>query len=286
MPELPEVESVRRGLERAELHAPLVSLWRSDKPLRIGKAWQDEHLDRLRGLMPSRVHRRGKYLVWQFEHPEAPHGLLVHLGMTGRLVVTPPAAPRELHTHLVLAFADGREVRFTDPRRFGGVRADTLAALWATEPLCELGPEPLSRAFDGATLEARAGRSQRSLREILLDQHVVAGVGNIYALEALFRARLHPLLPARRLRTSAWERLASAVKDVLREAIRHRGTTFRDYRGAHGETGQNQHRLAVYGRAGESCSQCGTPLVGFVHMGRGGVYCPHDQRRSRARWVE
>jgi formamidopyrimidine-DNA glycosylase len=283
MPELPEVESVRRGLARARLRANVTELWRSRSLLRIGATWRDERLACLVDATPGTVGRRGKYIVWRFRKGELDLGLVVHLGMSGRFGLARPDQPHALHTHFVLRFADDREVRLVDPRRFGGLRAGAWHELMETSPLDELGPEPLAAAFDGSVLEMRAGTSTRALRDVLLDQHVVAGVGNIYAVEALHLAGLHPLLPASRLRTSAWDRLASAVQAVLRQAIDNGGTTLRDFRDVSGRSGRNQDALRVYGRAGAPCLRCGTELRGFVHGGRSGVFCPLDQPRARGR---
>ncbi len=285
MPELPEVESVRRSLTRARLRAPIEDIWRSQKPLRIGTAWRDERLWLLRGATPQRWERRGKHLIWRLTAGDGERlGLLVHLGMTGRLEVARPGEPRALHTHVELRLGD-RLLRFVDARRFGGVRARAWARLHAEAPLCEMGPEPLGKTFDGAALMRAAGSSQRALRDVLLDQRVVAGVGNIYAVEALFVARLHPLLPAARLERSAWERLAVAVRQVLEQGLRNGGTTLRDYVDADGNAGSNQAQLWAYGRAQLPCRVCGAPMRGFTHGGRSGAFCPEDQRRPRARRV-
>lgn len=278
MPELPEVESVRRGLARARLRAPVVKVWRSRKALRIGETWRRENLRLLEHARPTRISRRGKYLLWQFEGPgEDALGLIVHLGMTGRLVLEPAGACKAEHTHLVLRFADDREVRFVDARRFGGLRAGSLHELRRSAPLRDLGPEPLSGSFDAEALRARAASSRRVIRDVLLDQRVVAGVGNIYALEALFEAGIHPLRPADGLAPDDWARLTDAVKAVLRRGIRNGGTTLRDYRDATGRRGRNQDTLAVYGRGGQPCRRCGTILETFVHGNRGGALCPHEQ---------
>lgn len=288
MPELPEVESVRRGLARARLRAPLTGIWRSDKPLRIGATWRNEQLELLSGRVPARVTRRGKYLVWEFADPakKTPDvGLLIHLGMTGRVLVQQPDEPQVEHTHLRLDFADGRQVRFVDPRRFGGLRTDTLEALHATAPLHELGPEPLGGKLTGASLAEAAGRSRRCIRDVLLDQSIIAGVGNIYALEALFEAGIDPRSSARRLRSTAWDRIADAVVRVLEQGIENGGTTIRDYQDASGAQGRNQTALWVYGRAEQPCRRCQTTLEGFVLGGRGAVRCPTCQPRPPGGWV-
>lgn len=280
MPELPEVESVCRGMNAARLQAPVEEVWRSALPLRIGKAWQEEGLEALTpGTDPGRVTRRGKYILWAFEGST----LLIHLGMSGRILICSRDERLAPHTHMCVTLADHRDVRFIDPRRFGGVKFGRSSTLWESPPLATLGPEPLD--LTGEALEARAGHSKRVLRDVLLDQRVLAGVGNIYAVEALFLAELHPLLEASRLRASAWARLAAAIRSVISSAIEHGGTTFRDYRDASGAKGGHQHALWVYGRAGEPCRRCGTTLVGFTHQGRSGVFCPHDQKRPRSRRV-
>jgi formamidopyrimidine-DNA glycosylase len=279
VPELPEVESVRRGLVRARLRGPVRAVWRSRFALRIGSARADENLALLEGASAGRVGRRGKYLVWEFTAPRGePLGLLVHLGMSGRFGIARAGDARVEHTHCVIAFDDDREVRLVDPRRFGALRAARLHELWSSPPLSELGPEPIDRDFTGACLRERAGASVRPLRELLLDQHVVAGIGNIYAIEALFRAKLHPLRRADTLVTPQWHALASALREVLRQAIDNGGTTLRDFRDVTGHPGRNQDELRVYGRAGAPCPRCGGRLRAFVAGGRGGVYCPREQR--------
>ncbi|PRQ05958.1 bifunctional DNA-formamidopyrimidine glycosylase/DNA-(apurinic or apyrimidinic site) lyase [Enhygromyxa salina] len=289
MPELPEVESVRRGIVRAKINAPVSSVWRSTQALRIGKHWRREleNLDILLGATPDQVRRRGKYLLWHM-HPargDAPLVLLIHLGMSGRCGVADPSQARVVHTHLVLSFADGRELRFVDPRRFGGLRAGTLDGIYGSDPIASLGPEPLERGFGGPTLERALGRSERALRDALLDQQAVAGIGNIYAIEACFEARLHPLLPARRLAPSAWQRLADAVQAALRRGIDNGGTTLKDFRNVTGKVGRNQDDLRVYGRADQPCPVCGAPLASFVHQGRSGVLCRRCQAKPRTRRV-
>lgn len=278
VPELPEVESVRRSLVRARLRGPIESIWRSRQALRIGAAWRDERLKLLHGATPQRWERRGKHLIWRLRgEDDQTLGLLLHLGMTGRVEVVRAGQPRALHTHVELHLAGDRQLRFVDARRFGGVRAREWDELHAEAPLSEMGPEPLGpKGFDGSHLEAAAGRSRRALRDVLLDQRVVAGVGNIYAVEALFVARLHPLLPAYRLERTAWDRLAAAVREVLDQGLRNGGTTLRDYVDADGNAGSNQQALWVYGRAQQPCRVCGAVIEGFEHGGRTGALCPQD----------
>lgn len=288
MPELPEVESVRRGLVAARVRAPIEEVWRSPQALRIGQHWRRdrEQLECLHGATPGPVRRRGKYLLWHMQGAEADElVLLIHLGMSGRCGIAGVERDRVVHTHLVLRFGDERELRFVDPRRFGGLRAGPAAAIYAEPPIANLGPEPLAPGFGGDTLERALGRSERALRDALLDQRAVAGIGNIYALEACFDAGLNPLLPARRLAPSAWQRLAEAIQAALRRGIDNGGTTLKDFRNVTGKVGRNQDDLRVYGRAGQGCPLCATLLQGFVHQGRSGVFCPQCQARPRARRV-
>jgi formamidopyrimidine-DNA glycosylase len=278
MPELPEVESVRRGLMAARISAPIAAVWRSEHALRMSG-----DLAALIGARPGAVGRRGKYLLWEMDAAGEALGLLLHLGMSGRFGVASPSDPRVKHTHFVLRLEDDRELRFVDPRRFGGFLVGAAATLQGQPPLAGLGPEPLDAGFDGALLAARLGASERCLRDALLDQRAVAGVGNIYAVEALFLAGLHPLTPARSLRASAWARLAEALQHVLNQGIASGGTTLKDFRNVTGEVGRGQDDLKVYGREGEPCPRCGQALRGFVHGGRSGVFCPSDQPRRQIR---
>lgn len=275
MPELPEVECVRRGLARADLSSKVISsVWRSKLALRTGAFWRDERLHLLKGARTGAFERRGKFLLWRLTAPKSEElGAVIHLGMTGRVTVCEPGAERAPHTHLEIAVEGGPCIHYTDARRFGGVHVDTIAQLEKDGPLASLGPEPLSRGFNADILQARGGRSKRVIREVLLDQRVVAGLGNIYVSEALHIAGLPPLARATELRASAWERLSVAIQGVLRQGIRNGGTTLRDYRGSKGERGRNQSALKVYGRAGQPCSTCAKPLHGYVHAGRSGVTC-------------
>jgi formamidopyrimidine-DNA glycosylase len=263
-------------------------VWRSKFQLRTGKHWRRQHeqLHLLEGATPGRVKRRGKYLLWHMQgEDETELVLLIHLGMSGRCGVTRPDKERVTHTHLVLGFADGRELRFVDPRRFGGLRAGTLEQIYEHDPIASLGPEPLARNFGGPTLERALGHSKRALRDALLDQRAVAGIGNIYAVEACFDAGLHPLLPAHRLAPSAWQRLADSLQAALRRGIANGGTTLKDFRNVTGTVGRNQDDLRVYGRAGQPCPVCATPLTAFVSQARSGVLCKRCQAKPRSRRV-
>ncbi|MCA9681912.1 MAG: bifunctional DNA-formamidopyrimidine glycosylase/DNA-(apurinic or apyrimidinic site) lyase [Myxococcales bacterium] len=280
MPELPEVESVRRGLVRARLRGPVTRVWRSRQQLRIGAQWKraNERLNCLLHATPGPIRRRGKYLIWHMDGADGtPLALLIHLGMSGRCGVARPEQRRVDHTHLILDFEDGRQLRFVDPRRFGGLRAGPRREIYDSDPISGLGPEPLSRGFGGPMLEAALGRSVRPLRDALLDQHAVAGIGNIYAVEACFEAGLDPRRPAARLSSRSWGRLADAVQLVLRRGIDNGGTTLKDFRNVVGDVGRNQDDLRVYGRGGQPCPTCGRKLRDFISGGRSGVLCTRCQ---------
>jgi formamidopyrimidine-DNA glycosylase len=197
--------------------------------------------------------------------------------MTGSLVVCRAGAPLLPHTHVRLGLEPAGELRFADARRFGMlfvVRADDLAA----EPrLARLGPEPFGPAFTAAYLQERARRVRKPIKNFLMDAAVVAGVGNIYATEALWRAGVHPRTAAGRLRQARWQRLHAAVLEVLAEALREGGTTLQDYRNAEGDAGAFQLRLGVYDRSGEACRRCGRPIRRIVQAGRSTFYCPGCQ---------
>lgn len=279
---------VRRSLRRFRLRATVRRVWRSRWSLRTGAAWErsNERVQGLKGWQPGEVDRRGKYLLMRF-HREAREEscLLIHLGMSGHVEVCGLDAPLEPHTHLRVFFEDDRELRFVDPRRFGGVRFDLRDRVEASPPIAALGPEPLDGGFDGEVLATQARGSRRVIRDVLLDQTVVAGLGNIYVLEALYEAGIHPATKASRLRAPAWERIARAARAALRRGIENKGTTLRDYRDASGASGSHQHALKVYGRGGDRCLGCGEVLEGWMMGGRTTVRCPREQPVVRGRWV-
>jgi formamidopyrimidine-DNA glycosylase len=265
VPELPEVETVRRGL------APLV------EGRRIGEAWGHPSAKfspaaAAAGAAVATVDRRGKYLLLRLADGRT---LVVHLGMTGQLRMRPEGAP-DPYVRAWWALDDGRTLELRDVRRFGRVAVvgDDLSAL---PTLAALGPEPFDPAFDPESLWAGLRRSRTRVKTQLLGQRVVAGVGNIYADEALWRAGIHP--GSRSVTRPGAARLHAAVVAVLHEGIEHGGTTLRDYRTVDGGLGENQHRLDCYGRAGLPCRRCGTTLRRTVVDGRGTTHCPSCQRR-------
>jgi formamidopyrimidine-DNA glycosylase len=276
MPELPEVETVRRTLEPLVLGARIDKVWTSGKPLRLNRPVDAPGLKRVaQGATITALRRRAKYLLVDTEKGTT----LVHLGMSGRVRVQPADEPRAAHTHVAWRLADGRELRFVDPRRFGLVMPVPRGGEAAMAELAELGVEPLGPEFTPEKLHELARASKRALKLMLLDQTAIVGLGNIYVAEALFDARLHPHRIAKKLTAAQAKVLHAAIVDVLSRAIANRGTTLRDYVDSNGEVGFNQLVLSVYGRGGQACPSCGKPIRAVVTQGRGTFYCPNCQIR-------
>jgi formamidopyrimidine-DNA glycosylase len=277
MPELPEVETIRRGLEPLITGRRVVEVTVRDRrlrrPIAVGA------LRRLRGARLLAVHRRSKYLL---VHADSGDSILLHLGMTGRLWVTTAAGPRRPHEHVVFTFDDGRELRFADPRRFGMVEVVPTARLSRHPRLRGLGPEPVGDGLDADALAevfffATRGR-RKPVKNFLMDTRTVAGVGNIYACEALHRAGLHPRRAVGRIARPRWTRVVVAVRQVLVEAIEAGGTTLRDFANAEEEAGYFSVRLRVYDREGKACLRCRSVVRRIVQSGRSTFYCPRCQR--------
>jgi formamidopyrimidine-DNA glycosylase len=273
MPELPEVETTRRGIaphvEGREITEVIVRQARLRVPV------PGDLVERLVGARIGELARRAKYLLVPLEG-EAPGTLLWHLGMSGSLRIARLGELPKKHDHLDLVLDDGAILRYHDPRRFGFV--DWLAGSAAQDSrLARLGPEPLSEAFDGECLFARSRGRRLSVKPFLMDNAVVVGVGNIYAAEALFLAGIDPRRAAGRISRERYERLAAAVREVLAAAITQGGTTLRDFVGGTGEPGYFRQRLNVYGRDGQPCRRCGAELR-LVTLGqRASVFCGHCQ---------
>lgn len=283
MPELPEVETVRRGLEpvmvgrmiaRAEVNRPDL---RWPLPERMA--------DRLTGARVEALRRRSKYILADLSSGET---LLIHLGMSGRILISGVTvgafhhehpAPQK-HDHVVLHLEGGARVTFNDARRFGAMDLMPTGAVEAHALLARLGPEPLGNLFDDRYLVAAFAGRNTPVKSALLDQHLVAGLGNIYVCETLYRARLSPLQRAGSIAPSAVGGLVPIIRAVLDEAIEAGGSSLRDYRQAGGELGYFQHRFQVYDRAGEACVTpgCGGIIARVVQSGRSSFYCPVCQR--------
>jgi formamidopyrimidine-DNA glycosylase len=271
MPELPEVETTRRGLV-----PHLVGRRIRDVVVRNGNLrWPvpRDLAQRLRGEEVLGIRRRGKYLLFDCRKGH----LLVHLGMSGRLSLIAEGQPPRAHDHVDLRLEGHQALRFTDPRRFG-------AMLWLEGPaeghmlLKGLGLEPLEPGFTGAALHRLARGRRVAIKQFLMNGNIVVGVGNIYASEALFHARIHPLRAAGRISPARFERLVAAVRSTLERALDAGGTTLRDFAAADGRPGYFQHESAVYGREGLPCRVCGTPIRVLRQGQRSTFYCPSCQR--------
>ncbi len=266
MPELPEVEIVRSGLERLLSGAAVAGI---DLHRRDVRRPMPASLRTLSGPVRA-VRRRAKYLCIDLDGG----GILCHLGMTGSWRVAVDVRP---HDHATVRLADGRRLVYNDPRRFGVL--DRLRPDGGHPDLDGLGHEPLSDDFTGAALAACFADRRGPVKPALMDQGLVVGVGNIYAAESLFRAGIDPRTPAGSLRRPRLDRLAHCVREVLAEAIAAGGSSISDFRHAGGEEGWFQHAFRVYGRGGEPCLTCGTVLRGMALGGRATVWCPRCQRQ-------
>ncbi|MBK9072118.1 MAG: bifunctional DNA-formamidopyrimidine glycosylase/DNA-(apurinic or apyrimidinic site) lyase [Myxococcales bacterium] len=275
MPELPEVETVRRTLAPA-LGMRVDAVFASGQALR-GKAVRRAELTPLIGAALRAIDRRGKYLVLQF----GARAIIAHLGMSGRLLWSAASVPRPKHTHAVLADGCGHELRFVDPRRFGQFEVVMTPALAAHPSLAPLGVDPIAEGLAGAQLAALARARRTPIKSLLLDQAALAGVGNIYASEALWLAKVHPLRAANRLSAHAYDEVAHGVVQVMRDAIENHGTSLRDFVSGTGEAGGNAGYLQVYGRAGKPCLRCGVAIKSFVVAGRNTYCCPRCQPAPR-----
>ncbi len=269
MPELPEVETVRRSLR------PVVGR-RIDGvevfETRLRRTLAADFAGRLTGRSIDDIERRGKYLLFRLSDG---HTLLAHLGMSGALLLQPAGTTRETHDHVRLQLSGGLQLTFNDPRRFG------LLCLGRGDAFVELGnvgPDPLDDAFLLADFVALARGRKKPVKNLLMDQRALGGIGNIYANEILFRARVRPGRQARRLTPAELARLFDATRAVLAHAIELGGSSISDYRDATGRPGYFHLRLSVYDRAGKPCPRCRTPVRRAVHAGRSSFYCPTCQR--------
>ncbi len=283
MPELPEVETVRRGLLPAMEGKAILSAQVNRPDLR----WPlpDRMAERLTGARVDALRRRSKYILADLSTGET---LLIHLGMSGRMLISGAMpgvfhhdhpAPQK-HDHVVLEMEGGARVTFNDARRFGAMDLMATATAEAHPLLSVLGPEPLGNAFDTAYLQARLAGRRTPVKAALLDQHLIAGLGNIYVCEVLFRASLHPATQAGDLTPAQVAGLVPIIREVLAEAIEAGGSSLKDYRQADGELGYFQHSFRVYDRAGQPCptAGCTGTVTRIVQSGRSSFFCPVCQR--------
>jgi len=273
MPELPEVETIRRTLAPA-IGARITSSWTSGKGIHMKRRPPRAKLAKLVGATITGVRRHGKYLLLDTDGASS---LLAHMGMTGRLRIHGARAGRAPHTHVVLGLSGRRELRFSDPRRFGLIdivergKEESHAALGA------LGPDALEGGIDGPMLFAASRKRDQMMKAFVLDQGVIAGMGNIYASEALWRAGLRPTRRARRLTRAQATALSDAIHEVIAKSLDNGGTTLQDFVAADGAVGENADYLWVYDREGQACPRCEAIIRRAVHQGRATYYCPTCQ---------
>ena len=272
MPELPEVETVRRGLERLVVGKTIGQVQvRYAKMIGTGV---DSFVHDLPGQTIEKIGRRGKYLLFYLTG-----GVLVsHLRMEGKYLFYPDAVPERKHAHVFFEMTDGGTLVYEDVRKFGTMeflKKDQLEAYFAAR---KLGPEPTEADFLLPPFAAALGRSKKPIKPYLLEQTLVVGLGNIYVDEALWRARIHPARPADSLKPAEVKRLREQIIEVLQLGIEKRGSTIRTYRNALGEDGTMQDFLQVYGKTGQPCARCGSPIEKIKLGGRGTHLCPHCQK--------
>ena len=273
MPELPEVETVRRTLEQLVLGKQIKEVsvfWpkiiKAPEPV---KQFQDA----LKGQTIHQIGRRGKFLIFTLDD----YAMVSHLRMEGKYGVHPNGEPYDKHTHVIFSFTDGTELRYRDVRKFGTMHLFKKGEEFNQMPLLHLGPEPLSSEFTAEGLRAKLAKTNRKIKPVLLDQTVVVGIGNIYVDESLFRAGIHPERIASSLSEEEIIRLHDEIVATLSEAVEKGGSTIRSYVNSQGQIGMFQLELNVYGRKGETCKKCGTPLEKLVVGGRGTHICPSCQ---------
>ena len=271
MPELPEVETTCRGIAPHIEGRTVTKVIVRNKNLRWPVPAQLNR--KLSGLNIDSVARRGKYILIH----TASGCLIMHLGMSGSLSITDAGNPPRKHDHVDIVFDSGQCLRLHDPRRFGSIhwtKDDPLSH----KLLAKLGPEPLARDFDLEHLWQASRKRRVAIKSFIMDSHIVVGVGNIYASEALFMAGIHPKRPAGRVTRKAYEKLLKAIKSVIRSAIKQGGTTLRDFTNSEGKPGYFKQRLKVYGREGEACTVCGTPIRQVIIGQRASYFCPNCQK--------
>lgn len=275
MPELPEVETVCRGLEPVLVGQVIMKADVRRKDLR--KPFPKGLKTRIESAQVTHITRRAKYIQ---AHLDNGYVLVIHLGMSGRIVFHPDDYKPQAHDHFILHMNGGQQIVLNDPRRFGIVDLVLADDLESHVLFSHLGPEPLSNGFSGPVLAMALKAKKAAIKQVIMDQRVVVGVGNIYASEALFMAGIHPELPAGRVDGDRAEALVSAIKTVLKKAIKAGGSTLRDHRQANGELGYFQHSFSVYDREGQPCGTCrgSSKIQRIVQGGRATYFCPKCQK--------
>lgn len=274
MPELPEVETIKRVIE-PQIQGLMIDKVNVKRPEVVAYPAADEFCRLLTGQTISHMTRRGKFLAIHLGSNDC---IILHLRMTGCLLITPADYAEEKHTHIIFRLSNGKKLRFSDTRRFGRFwllrkdEADTYSGI------AKLGAEPLDKLLTAGYLNARLGKRKKTVKECLLDQSIIAGIGNIYSDEILFTAGIYPARPANSLTMEEWERLAAAIPERISYFIKVNKITPEEYLETKGQDYRNTPFLQVYGQEGKPCPKCGETLCRMVVGGRGSVYCPVCQR--------
>lgn len=274
VPELPEVETVRRGLLKLIKGSTIIGVDVYWNRIISGETHSEDFTSQLIGAHLTDIKRRGKYLLFDFDHCV----MVSHLRMEGKYEVSDTNEPLKKHTHVVFHLADGRDLRYLDVRRFGRMTLVPKGKEFTVAGLKTIGPEPVPETFDLTHFKKVLKQKSRAIKPLLLEQKVVAGLGNIYVDEALFEAKIHPLRPANSLKPKEVEGLHQAIIDVLRKAVLAGGTTIRTYKNALGEVGSFQVELHVYGKTNEPCINCGAPIQKIKVAQRGTHVCANCQK--------
>ncbi len=275
MPELPEVEVICQGLLPHLINRTIVSVYCSGKQLRSPVPCKEMQI-KLTGKRITSLGRRAKYLILKIDHGGT---LIIHLGMSGNMGIFDRGSAKKKHDHVCWQLDNGTELRFNDTRRFGAVHF--LPAGNVTKEIKQffaaIGPEPFSRTCSVRYLSGQAIRRNIAIKKFIMDSHIIAGIGNIYANETLFRSKIHPERPASSLSNKEWKRLLIIIRKTLRHAIECGGSTISDFLGASGDGGYFQMNFLIYGKAGEDCVECGELIVKKIIGGRSSFYCPACQ---------
>lgn len=274
MPELPEVETVRKGLENLVIGATVKAVDVYWDRIIAGSAPSEVFKELLVGETIQKIRRRGKFLLVDFDH----YTMISHLRMEGKYEVVPSSDSLKKHTHVVFHMEDERDLRYLDVRKFGRMELVALGKEETVSGIQRLGPEPFEGEFLLEPFQEKLTRIKKAIKPALLDQRLVTGLGNIYVDEALFQAKIHPERPGYSLNNEETERLHAAIIDVLGKSIKAGGTTIRTYLNALGEAGSFQQVLKVYGKTGEPCVNCGRPIQKTKVAQRGTHYCAHCQK--------
>jgi formamidopyrimidine-DNA glycosylase len=273
LPELPEVETVRKTLENLVLNKTIEQITIRWPKMIKNPTEIDQFIDALKGQTIKEIGRRGKFLIFYTDI----YALVSHLRMEGKYAVYSKDEPFDKHTHVVFHFTDGTDLRYKDVRKFGTMHLFKKGTEFEAPPLIDLGPEPFSEGFTLDYLIQKLQKTNRKIKPTLLDQKIVVGLGNIYVDEALFRAKIHPETIANVLNIEQLLKLHQEIIKTLSEAVQKGGSTIRSYINSQGEIGMFQLELLVYGRKGESCKDCGQDLEKTVVGGRGTHFCPNCQ---------